>query len=152
MIVDNIENAYLYTGLSDGLKKAFEILADRTLSSKEDGRYDVDGDKLYYIIQHYTTKPIERDKLEAHRKYIDIQVVISGGELLAYASIEGLAVAQPYSEDKDIAFYHAPDKVSMVTLRPGVFCILFPQDGHIPCCQLNGPSDVHKVVIKVKID
>ena len=152
MIVDRIENAHLYASLNDRFTKAFEILADRTLSSKQDGRYAVEGNDLYYIVQHYTTRPMEKDKLEAHRKYIDIQVVLSGEESLAYAPIEGLAVAQPYSEDKDIAFYHAPDKISTVTLRPGVFCILFPQDGHIPCCQLNGLSNVHKVVVKVRID
>jgi YhcH/YjgK/YiaL family protein len=152
MIFDRIESAHLYTNLNDRFTKAFEILADKTLSSKQDGRYAVEGNDLYYIVQHYTTKPMEKDKLEAHRKYIDIQAVLSGEELLAYAPIEGLAVAQPYSEDKDIAFYHAPDKISMVTLRPGVFCILFPQDGHIPCCQLDGPSGVHKVVVKVGID
>jgi len=152
MFVDKTENAHLYIALNDRFTKAFEILIDSALPKKQDGRYAVEGDKLYYIIQHYTTKPIQPDKLEAHRKYIDIQAVLSGEELIAYAPTEGLAVAQPYSEDKDIAFYHAPDKIGMVTLRPGVFCILFPQDGHIPCCQLNGPSNVHKVVIKVKID
>jgi len=152
MIVDRIENANLYAALNDRFTKAFEILTDSTLLGKQDGRYAVDGNDLFYIVQHYTTRPMEKDKLEAHIKYIDIQVVLEGEELIAYAPIEGLAVVQPYSEDKDIAFYHAPDKISRVTLRPGLFCILFPQDGHIPCCQLNGPSNVHKVVIKVKID
>ena len=150
MIVDKIENAHLYAALNDRFTKAFEILNDKNLAEKKDGRYAVDGNDLYYIVQHYTTRPMEKDKLEAHKKYIDIQVVVGGEELLAYAPIEGLSVAQPYSEDKDIAFYRATDKISRVTLRPGLFCILFPQDGHIPCCQLNGPSDVHKVVIKVK--
>ena len=57
MIVDKIENAHLYTPLKDQLAKAFEIIKDKALSQKADGRYEVDGDKLYYIVQHYTTKP-----------------------------------------------------------------------------------------------
>jgi YhcH/YjgK/YiaL family protein len=152
MIVDRIENAHLYAALNDRFTKAFEILTDRTLSSKQDGRYEVDGDKLYYIVQHYTTKLREECKLEAHRKYIDVQFVVSGQEILYYVPLKGLKIETPYDQTKDVAFYKVPNDLTAVNLRPGMFCILFPQDAHIPCCQFNGPSDVHKVVIKVKIN
>jgi len=152
MIVDNIENAYLYTGLSDGLKKAFESLTDSALPKKDDGRYEVDGDKLYYIVQHYTTKLLEECKLEAHKKYIDVQFVVSGQEILYYVPLKGLKIETPYDATKDVAFYKVPGDLTAVNLRQGMFCILFPQDAHIPCCQVDGPSNVHKVVIKVKID
>ncbi len=82
-----IDNAHLYLGLNAGFARAFEILKDKTLSQKEDGKYPVDGEKIYYTIQRYTTKPClapapvvrghckaeGRSNLEAHRKYIDIQ-------------------------------------------------------------------------------
>jgi YhcH/YjgK/YiaL family protein len=152
MIVDRIENAQLYAALNDRFTKAFEILIDSALPKKEDGRYDVDGDKLYYIVQHYTTKPREECKLEAHKKYIDVQFVVSGQEILYYVSLKRLKIETPYDQTKDVAFYKVPGDLTAVNLRPGMFCILFPQDGHIPCCQFNGPSNVHKVVIKVKID
>ncbi len=152
MIVDYIENAYLYIGLSDGLRKAFEIIKDKALSQKADGRYDVDGDKLSYIVQHYTTKLLEECKLEAHKKYIDVQFVISGQEILYYVPLKGLKIETPYDQTKDVAFYKVSGDLTGVNLRPGMFCILFPQDAHIPCCQVDGPSNVHKVVIKVKMD
>jgi alpha-L-rhamnosidase len=95
---------------------------------------------------------METGQLEAHRKYIDIQVVLSGEELLAYAPIQGLSITQPYSEDRDIVFYQASERISEVKLEAGMFCILFPQDGHIPGCQLKRPSEVHKVVVKVRVD
>jgi YhcH/YjgK/YiaL family protein len=151
MIVDYIENAYLYAGLSDGLKKAFEILRDKTLSQKNDGRYEGDGDNLYYIIQHYMTKPVEECKLEAHKKYIDVQFVVSGQEMLYHAPLKGLKTETPYDKTKDVAFYKVPVDLTAINLRPGMFCILFPQDAHIPGCQLNDPSNVHKIVVKVKI-
>jgi len=152
MIVDNIENAYLYTGLSNGLTKAFEILKDKTLIQKNDGRYEVDGDKLYYIVQHYTTKPREECKLEAHKKYIDVQFVASGKEIIYHTSVNGLKTETPYDQTKDVAFYKTPAKLTAINLTSGMFCFLFPQDAHIPGCQLDGPSNVHKIVVKVKMD
>lgn len=152
MIVDYIENAYLYIGLSDGLRKAFEIIKDKALSQKADGRYEVDGDKLYYIVQHYTTKPLEECKLEAHKKYIDVQFVVSGQEIIYHTPLNGLKIETPYDHTKDVAFYKVPADLTAINLRPGMSCILFPQDAHIPCCRINGPSNVHKVVVKVKMD
>jgi len=152
MIVDYIENAYLYVGLSDGLRKTFEIIKDKSLSQKADGRYEVDGDKLYYIVQHYTTKPREECKLEAHKKYIDVQFVASGQEIIYHTPLNGLKIETPYDASKDVAFYKVPADLTAIHLRPGMFCILFPQDAHIPCCRVNSPSNVHKVVVKVKMD
>jgi YhcH/YjgK/YiaL family protein len=152
MIVDKIENAHFYTTLNDLLAKAFEILKDKTLIQKNDGRYEVDGDKLYYIVQRYTTKPVEECKLEAHKKYIDVQFVVSGQEIIYHTPLNGLKIETPYDASKDVAFYKVPAGITAVNLAPGMFCILFPQDAHIPGCQIDGPSDVHKVVVKVKMD
>ena len=152
MIVDKIENAHLYANLSDRIAKALEILKDKSLAEKKDGRYDVDGEKLYYIVQRYKTHPIGQGKLEAHKKYIDIQFVAEGEELLVFAFLENLEIAEPYTEAKDAAFYKIPDKISTVRLGPGMFCILFPQDAHIPGCQINHPSNVVKIVAKVRIN
>ncbi|MCJ7728499.1 MAG: YhcH/YjgK/YiaL family protein [Sedimentisphaerales bacterium] len=151
MILDRIENATLYSALNSGFSKAFEVLRDKTLAKKEDGKYTVDGDKIYYTIQHYTTKPIAEGKLEAHRKYIDIQFLLAGEELLGYAPLKGSTVAEEYNHQKDIAFFHTPDEITKVKLEPGLFCILFPDDAHLPCCHLTGPSEVRKVVVKIRL-
>jgi len=132
MILDQIDNARLYLGLNTRFAKAFEILKDKTLAQKEDGKYPVDGDKLYYTIQRYTTKPLSEGKLETHRKYIDIQFLLSGVELLGYAPLKGLTVSEEYNPQKDIAFFQTPDEITKVKLEPGLFCILFPDDAHLP--------------------
>lgn len=152
MIVDYIENAYLYIGLSDGLRKAFEIIKDKALSQKADGRYEVDGDKLYYIVQYYTTKLREECKLEAHKKYIDVQFVVTGQEIIYHTPLNGLKIETPYDQTKDVAFYKVPADLTAIHLRPRMFCILFPQDAHIPGCPLDVPSNVHKVVVKVRMN
>jgi YhcH/YjgK/YiaL family protein len=141
----------LYIGLHAGFAKAFEILTDNTLAQKEDGKYAVDGEKIYYTIQRYTTKPLNEGYLEAHRKYIDIQFLLSGVEFLGYAPLKGLTTAEVYNPQKDIAFFNTPKEITKVKLEPGLFCILFPSDAHLPGCQINAPSEVRKVVIKIQI-
>jgi YhcH/YjgK/YiaL family protein len=151
MILDRIDNTRLYIGLHAGFAKAFEILTDKTLTQKEDGKYAVDGEKIYYTIQRYTTKPLNEGNLEAHRKYIDIQFLLGGVEFLGYAPLKGLTTAEEYNSQKDIAFFNTPKEITKVKLEPGLFCILFPDDAHLPCRQLAGPAEVRKVVIKIKI-
>ena len=152
MIFDKLENAHLYAGLSEGIAKALEMLKDSSLSEKADGRYDVDGDKLYYMVLRYTTKPVEQGRLEAHKDYIDVQYMASGDEVLGYCPPEGLEVEEPYNEKNDVLFYKESAKVSMVNLDAGMFCILFPDDTHMPCLEVGKPADVCKVVFKVKIN
>ena len=151
MILDRIDNARLYLGLHAGFGKAFEILTDKTLAKKQDGKYSVDGDKIYYTIQRYTTKPLNEGNLEAHRKYIDIQFLLEGVEILGYAPLKGLTTAEVYNPQKDIAFFNTPKEITKVKLEPGLFCILFPDDAHLPCRQLAGPAEVRKVIIKIQI-
>ena len=152
MIIDKIENSDLYVSLSERIAKAFEILKETDFASKEDGKYEVEGEELFYVVERYTTKPIEQGKLEAHKKYIDVQFVTSGEELIGFSAIDKLETEEPYNEEKDIAFYKVPEQITKVNLEAGMFCILFPQDGHIPGRQLNGPSNVLKVVVKAKIN
>ena len=150
MILDTIDNTHLYTGLHANFAKAFEILRDSTMSQKEDGRYTVDGDEVYYMIQRYTTKPMSQGKLEAHRKYIDIQFLLSGEELLGYAPVKDLTVAEEYNPQKDIAFFNTQKDITKIKLEPGLFCILFPDDAHLPCCHLAEPTEARKAVIKIR--
>ena len=118
---------------------------------KPDGRYPVDGDDLYYIVQHYTTKPIDQGRFESHKKYIDIQALIAGQEILGYSPIHGLEVVEPYDEAKDIMFYRVGTILAQTRLEPGLFCLLYPHDAHLPSCQVTCPAAVHKVVFKIRV-
>ncbi len=151
MIVDRIEDARLYAPLHKLFQRAFAVLADPEVAQKPDGRYNVDGDDLYYIVQHYTTKPVDQTRFESHRKYIDIQVLLAGQELLGYAPTAGLEVTVPYDEAKDIMFYRVGTMTGQVRLEPGLFCLLFPQDAHLPSCQITCPAEVHKIVFKIRV-
>ena len=152
MIIDKISNGHLYNNISESIAKALEILQDKQITQKEDGRYEVDGDNLFYMIQRYKTMPLEEGRLEAHKKYIDVQFIAQGQELIGHCNIDNLKVEQPYDPDGDVVFYEVPEKINTVILTAGSFCILYPHDNHMPSRQVDGPSEVLKIVVKVKAD
>ena len=78
MILDRIDNADFYASLHPRLAKAFDVLKNGKLGRKRAGKYAIDGEKVYYVIERYKTRPMSQGRLEAHKKYIDIQVVLSG--------------------------------------------------------------------------
>ena len=151
MIVDKIENAHLYAPLSDKIARALELITDKDIAQKEAGRYDVGTDGTYYLVNRYETKPAEGGKFEAHKKYIDLQYIVSGREILVYAPAGNLEIDTPYDQEKDYVLYKAPQQVTPAYLIEGMFCILWPDDTHRPNCSVDGPVDVCKIVVKIPI-
>jgi biofilm protein TabA len=151
MIIDRIENAHLYAPLHQRFERAFAVLRDPALAHKPDGRHDIDGDNLFCMVQHYTTKPTDPARFESHQKYIDIQALLAGEEILGYAPTAGMEVTVPYDAAKDIMFHRVDTMAAQVRLEPGLFCLLLPHDAHLPSCQITRPTEVHKIVFKVRV-
>lgn len=147
MIIDTLKNAGLYQALGVNIGKALDYLAATDFSAVEPGRYDLDGDNLFALVQRYDTKPHEKGVWEAHRRYIDVQYVASGIETMGYAHIDDLSETQAYSAEKDYLLLAGAG--DFVTVRAGVFVVFFPQDAHMPCLTCKSASSVQKVVVKV---
>jgi len=117
------------------------------------GRHEIAGDDVFALVQRYQTRPVEGMQLEAHRRYIDVQYLVTGQEAIHWAPLGDLAQAtQAYDPVKDVALYALSAGAMPVPLRAGHFMILFPDDAHAPCCWLDGPADVVKVVVKVAVE
>jgi biofilm protein TabA len=151
MILDRLEHSARYDCLGRRFAKAFELLRTGNLTAKEAGNYEVDGRKLYYMVQNYNTKPKEERRFESHRLYADIQVVLTGREVMGIAQPAGLEVQTPYDEAKDIMFFATPADYTELKMGGGEFVVLFPGEAHMPQCQWGGPAQVSKVVFKVLI-
>ncbi len=150
MIVDIIENKNLYVNLSPGIGAALTYLVETDFVSLEPGRYDIDGDDVFALVQEYETIPQEQGKWECHRKYADIQFIVEGVEQIGYASVPGMEVVATYNPDKDISFLTG--KGDYVTLNKGFFGIYFPGDAHQPkIAPGNIIGKVKKVVVKIKM-
>jgi len=106
------------------------------------------------MVVSYQTRSAETAAFEAHRKYADIQAVLSGEETLEWAPLEGLELRDRYNEGKDIEFHKRIDGTGVpLILRPGLFTLLLPQDAHAPQLHVGDtPNKVKKIVIKLDID
>ena len=152
MILDRLENSARYEFLGKRFARAFELLKTGNLTAKEAGNYEVDGKKLYYMVQNYTTKPKEERRFESHRIYADIQVVFSGREAMGLTQVTGLEVQNPYDNAKDIMFFETPTDYTELKMVAGEFVVLFPEEAHMPQCQWDGPAQVSKIVFKVSLE
>jgi YhcH/YjgK/YiaL family protein len=141
----------------DNLLKALEFIvqADINLlfdkvSPGNNQLVEIDGKKIYAIVQQYFTKPATEVKIEGHRKYIDIQLMVEGEEIIQLAGMDDITSEGIYNAEKDV---HFPEvgSFSKLTLRAGDAAILFPEDLHGPCCCVEEPRMVKKVVFKVSV-
>lgn len=109
------------------------------------------GDGVFALEQAYNTKARNEGKWESHRKYIDIQVVVVGDEIIEVAEISHLTVAEDLTPTKDLIFFKEYDAGTQVRLKNGEAAILFPPDGHKPCVKVSQSTLVRKVVVKVPV-
>ena len=149
MIIDKLENAELYFKINKRVAIALEYLKSADFESIETGRHNIDGDNIYALINDYKTKNKTEAKLESHRKYIDVQYVSSGRELMGYALLNGQDPSQEYDEEKDCLLYN--EEPSFISFSESMFAILFPDDLHMPGIAVDAPTEVRKIVVKVKI-
>ena len=126
-------------------------LPDEEVVLRDDGRYDIDGDNVYALVQSYGTVAPAEKKYESHRIYADIQYVAEGSELILYAPIAELHAATAYDGAKDFLLYGDPAATTPLLLGPGRFAIFLPQDGHKPGCIDRTACRMKKVVIKVRV-
>jgi YhcH/YjgK/YiaL family protein len=160
MIADTLAHLERYRGLDPRLDRGLEALRRLAARPPEaDGRHELEGEELYASLSTYETGEPAAKPFEAHRRYVDIQAVLAGQELLYWAPLAGLAERRAYSAAEDIAFFQDPAGGGAgLLLEPGSFVLLFPQDAHKPGCRVAGGSggtggggQVRKLVLKVRV-
>jgi biofilm protein TabA len=152
VVFDKIENAKMYNGLGKRIAQGLALLKDPAVLNAAKGRHEVDGDNLYYMADEYDSKPEDQGRLEAHRKYIDIQYVISGREWIGCRALDGLQIETAYKADKDIEFYTRAEPMTHVTVDAGTFVILWPHEAHMPGRMFDKPEHIKKIVVKVLVE
>ena len=148
MIIDTLENADLYRSLGPRIASALDYLKTTDFTDLAPGKYPIDEDRLFAIVDDYQTIPGTEVELEGHRRYIDVQYLVSGSELIGYAPLLGQTPFREYDNDEDFVLYRG--EASFVRLSAGMFAILYPHDLHMPCVG-EPPVAVRKVVVKVMI-
>ena len=146
MVVDKLENLEKYVSLNPLFAQAVEFLKSTDLDAHEIGKITLKEGELMVNFSQTRPKTKEEAKLETHNQFIDIQIPLSGVEVMAYTPRPHLP-EEEYNAEKDITFYKGLAK-DYLTITPGMFAIFFPQDGHAPGVTSDG---VKKVIVKVRV-
>ena len=146
MIFGNIESTDLSTIGHEGVRRAIEWAREHDLAALPNGRNDIDGDALYVNVAEYDSKPFADCKFEAHKRYIDVQVVAAGIERID-SQVLAKCDAGEYDESGDFMLLEGTQAI----LEPGSFAVYFPDDAHKPGIAIDQPSRNKKCVFKVLV-
>lgn len=151
MIFDTIKNIGCYRGLGSNMDRAIEALLSTDFSALETGRYEVDGDDVFFMIQEPTLKEEDEARYEIHRSYADIQLALTDGEVILALPAGQIEEWQPFDLEKDAGFSTNAEPGIPLEMKPGCFAIFFPQDAHMPCLRGGDEKKSRKVVVKVRL-
>jgi len=125
---------------------------ERLLSLNEGSFVRVDLDKNNFALEQvYVSKNRDECFFESHKKYIDVQCIVEGEEIIEVTNVNNLAVAMNYDKELDLIKYGDIDQSSSIILKKGDIAIFYPEDAHMPCIKLNDFSKVVKTVVKVAV-
>jgi YhcH/YjgK/YiaL family protein len=149
MILDTLQSMNKYCFGHPAFSKAFDFLRSTDIPGFTSGKMEIEGDRLFAIASVATGVGVSGARLEAHRRYIDIQYAVSGIDNIGWKPISRcVGVDGSYDADKDIIFYSDVPE-TWFGLTPGSCAVFFPEDAHAPLA-VNGT--LHKIVVKVLVN
>lgn len=145
MVIDNLKNLRDYASLNPLFAKAMEYIETTDLKALEPGKIVLVENELIVNVNEIGPKTKEEAKLETHNEFIDIQIPLTDVEVMGYTQRADLPEAE-YNAEKDLTLYEglADD---YITVKPGMFTLFFPSDGHAPGIT---PTGLKKIIVKVK--
>ena len=151
MIVGRISDVAAQRGVLPAvIVRALEALQKVDLGAVAPGRYEIEGDKLFYTVQDAELKTFAESRAEAHRTYADIQIPFGADERFGFALPQaGLAPDDDQFETKDLAFYPTPVGESFIDAAPGDFLVFLPGELHRPCLAIGEKKTTRKAIVKV---
>ena len=90
MIIDALANMDFYKNLNESLYKGLRFLKETDLAALPVGRYEIDGDAVFALVQEYETHLPEECRWEAHYTYTDIQYIVEGSEKMGWKALDGV--------------------------------------------------------------
>ena len=133
-----------YASVLPGIEEAFEAISN--LTSLEPKTYPLSNGNRFFVAVGTTREP---DLAEAHRKYMDIQYIVKGQEVMGWAPLDTLTVAEEFSAEKDVGFYSG--HCEFIRIAEGNCYVVFPEDGHMPTRYLEESNEYTKIVVKLKV-
>jgi YhcH/YjgK/YiaL family protein len=152
MIVTDLAHLAEQAALTPALQKALAFLHGLAGQPLPDGRIEIDGSNVYALVQSYETQAGGDWGFEGHRKYLDIQYVVAGEEVIGWAFLDRATVTMPYDTTKDAWLGTVPTaEITPVRLAAGQLAVFYPTDAHAPKHAAGVPGPVKKIVVKVAV-
>ena len=157
MIFDSLKNLERYASTHPRFEAAFAFLREMMENDPAPGRYVMPNcdaeDAVIVNVFDYETKPMSPSiQMEAHRRYIDVQVVLEGKEYMYVPGVNPLSVTVPYRQDTDIEFFEMPSTkdTARCMVSAGYFAVFYANELHAPGISLlDTPTRVRKFVVKI---
>lgn len=148
MIVDNLKNCETYFSLHKHFKAIFEAVKtlDETYAGK---RVTIEEGNARVNTSRVAQAPEGKRVAEAHKKFIDIHFVLKGKETFGYANIDDIVATTEYDDEKD--YFLLEGDMTEITLHEGDFCIVYPQDAHMPIMRKECEDDLIRCVAKIRL-
>lgn len=150
-ITDAAQIQYLGNNI-DLLKTAFDFLKGEKKNNLQKGKFFIEGTELFGYYSEYKTHVADNQVWESHRKYLDIQFLVSGLEVIKCSSIQKLSITEEYSFDTDAVLGICDVVDNEFKMEEGSFLILFPEEAHLPGITYETESSNKKIVIKIPVD
>lgn len=152
MIVTRLNHIDKQVAMTPALRKAIDFLQRPDLHSLADGRVEIDGQRVFALLQRYETQVMDVTPIECHRAYLDVQYIVSGEEIIWWAPIEHMTITDAYNADNDVCLGTVPPRfLTPIHMQAGQLAVLYPGDGHAPRMAAGIPSRVFKIVVKVAV-
>lgn len=148
MVLDHLSNCDFYYSQHPLFPKAFDYLKGLKESDFENAKLEIDGDQCFALFYKGEGKEPDPILMEAHKKYIDIQYVLKGSDLMGFRPLlECSRVHTAYVEADDYMLFKDQPHTNIL-VKENCFTIFYPTDAHAP---LLGKKEMWKVVVKVRI-
>ena len=144
MIICPWKDIKKYAPLLPGIEEAFDAV--NALTDYEAKTYPLSDGNRFFVAVGTTKAP---DVAEAHRKYLDIQYIVKGKEVVGWADLNDCSIQGEFNEEKDIGKYTG--NFEYININEGICYVAFPEDAHMPGRHLEVPNDFVKVVVKLKV-
>ena len=149
MIFGNINHEKTYSNIDMDLKNCLEYARENSLYNFDKGSYPIDGENIFVNIVEYETCEKEERFWEAHKKYIDIHLMLEGSEIIDVAFIENLTQKE-YQEKEDFLPLDG-EASSSIKLQKGDFLVCYPEDAHMTAIKVKEKSSIKKAIFKVRL-
>lgn len=153
MVFDTIDHADNYVWTGPDVSCVLEKVKEYNPENYPGGKVEIDGERIYLLLNSYETRTRENALCEAHKAYLDVMYMVEGEEDVYVKPVSQLRqITQPYSSSIDALLAQTDEDASVVHLTAGSFLVLYPQDAHAPGCCVHEPMQVKKIVAKIRID